>query len=54
MDGCIEKVEKAAFYVRTGDGLLKVTEVQLEGKKRMPVQAFLLGYPLTEGTILGE
>lgn len=52
--GCIEKVEKDAFYVRTGDGLLKVTEVQLEGKKRMPVQAFLLGYPLTEGTILGE
>ena len=52
--GSIEKVEKDAFYVRTGKGLLKVTEVQLEGKKRMKVKDFLLGYPLTEGILLGE
>lgn len=52
--GRIEKVVKDAFYVRTGDGLLKVLQVQLEGKKRMPVKDFLLGYPLAEGTVLGE
>lgn len=52
--GSICKVEKEAFYVQTGKGLLKVTEVQLEGKKRMRVKDFLLGYPLTEGILLGE
>lgn len=52
--GNIEKTEKDAFYVRCGDGWLKVTEVQLEGKKRMPVQAFLLGCPLEKGAVLGE
>lgn len=52
--GCVERVGKDAFYVRTGDGLLKVTQVQLEGKRRMPVKDFLLGYPLEEGLALGE
>lgn len=52
--GIVEKVEKDAFYVRTGDGLLKVTQVQLEGKKRMPVKDFLLGYPVEEGLALGD
>ncbi|MDE7014253.1 MAG: methionyl-tRNA formyltransferase, partial [Kineothrix sp.] len=51
--GRIEKVEKDAFYVRTGKGLLKVTQVQLEGKKRMWVKDFLLGYPLEAGDMLG-
>lgn len=52
--GCIMKVGKEAFYVKTGKGLLRVTQIQLEGKKRMQVKDFLLGYPLTEGTLLGE
>lgn len=52
--GRIEKVEKDAFYVRTGKGLLRVTQVQLEGKKRMAVKDFLLGYPMEIGDILGE
>lgn len=51
--GSIAKVEKDAFYVKTGSGLLKVTEVQLEGKKRMKVKDFLLGYSLQEGMVLG-
>ncbi|MBR6771499.1 MAG: methionyl-tRNA formyltransferase [Lachnospiraceae bacterium] len=51
--GSIVKVEKDAFYVKTGKYLLKITEVQLEGKKRMKVRDFLLGYPLMEGTFLG-
>ncbi len=52
--GRIEKVTKEAFYVRTGNGLLKVLQVQLEGKKRMRVKDFLLGCPLAEGDILGN
>lgn len=52
--GSIVKVEKDAFYVQTGQGILKVWEIQLEGKKRMKVKDFLLGYPLKEGIVFGE
>ena len=37
-----------------GEGLLKINEVQIQGKKRMPVKAFLLGHKVEEGTLLGE
>jgi methionyl-tRNA formyltransferase len=39
--------------VAAGDGLVFLREVQLEGKKRMPVQDFLRGYPLRPGERLG-
>lgn len=48
--GCIVAVEKDGIFVQTGDGILVLTEVQLEGKKRMPVEAFLNGYALEPGT----
>lgn len=54
LPGMITAVEKDAFYVQTGEGSLKVTEVQLEGKKRMAVKAFLLGCQLRPGERLGE
>lgn len=47
--GCITKVEKAGIKVQTGDGMLQLLEIQLEGKKRMPVDAFLNGYTVEEG-----
>ena len=49
--GSVAGVEKDAVYVRTGNGLLKVTQVQLEGKRRMGVKDFLLGCPLEEGCV---
>ena len=49
LPGTIASVEKDAFYVWTGDGILKVTQVQLEGKKRMEVKAFLPGYQIKPG-----
>ena len=52
--GTVVRVEKDSFYVQTGSGLLKINELQLEGKKRMDSAAFLRGYPMTEGTVLGE
>lgn len=51
--GAIIKVEKEAFYVQTGNGLLKVLELQIPGKKRMDVGAFLRGYQVKEGEMLG-
>lgn len=52
--GKVVLVEKDAFYVQTGDGLLKILAVQPEGKKRMAVKDFLLGYPVKAGEKLGE
>ncbi len=51
--GCVCKVTKDCLEVQTGDGVLSLAEVQLEGKKRMETGAFLRGYQLTEGTLLG-
>lgn len=51
--GTVCKVEKKSFSVQTGEGLLKILEVQLEGKKRMPADAFLRGFALKKGTELG-
>ena len=48
--GCIVKVEKDHILVQTGKGMLAISELQLEGKKRMPVEAFLNGYEIEEGT----
>ena len=47
--GTIVRVDRDAFYVQTGRGLLKILEVQPEGKKRMAVKDFLLGYPVKAG-----
>lgn len=51
--GTVTAVKKDAIYVRTGDKELKITQLQLEGKKRMPVKDFLLGYQIKAGEILG-
>lgn len=50
--GTIVLVEKDGFSVQTGAGLLKVTELQIPGKKRMDAGAFLRGYSIREGEIL--
>jgi len=39
--GRIISVQKKSFLVATGDGVLDVTEIQMPGKKPMPVAAFL-------------
>lgn len=51
--GTVIRVDGSAFFVKTGDGVLKITEVQLEGKKRMSVKDFLLGAKIQAGDVLG-
>ena len=51
--GEVTQFRKDALAVATGEGLLIIKELQLEGKKRMTVEAFLCGYHVQEGTILG-
>ncbi len=50
--GEVLSVAKDSITVQTGNGSLILKEVQLEGKRRMPVYDFLLGYPVKEGEIL--
>lgn len=52
--GTIVRVEKGCLEVQTGEGVLSLLEVQLEGKKRMETDAFLRGYSVEVGTCLGE
>ncbi|MDO5538799.1 MAG: methionyl-tRNA formyltransferase [Eubacteriales bacterium] len=51
--GTITEVTKQKIGVQTGDGLLYIEELQLEGKKRMPADAFLRGFELKHGMQLG-
>ena len=52
--GEIIYVGKDRIWIQTGDGILAVRELQLEGKKRMTTDAFLRGYPVECGTICGK
>lgn len=52
--GSIAGVTKNSIFVRTGQGLLKLVEVQLEGKKRMTADAFLRGFTVEAGIRLGK
>ena len=51
--GTVIRVDKDAFFVQTGKGVLRIREVQPEGKKRMAVKDFLLGYPVKAGDMFG-
>ena len=51
--GTVCEVKKDALCVQTGDGVLEILELQLEGKKRMDAATFLRGYKVETGTVLG-
>jgi len=51
--GEIVAVTRDRLWVATAGGLVAITELQLEGKKRMGVREFLGGHPIRTGTILG-
>ena len=52
--GTVILMDKKHFSVQTGDGMLEILELQLEGKKRMDADAFLRGYQVEDGIKLGE
>ena len=41
------------LWVGTGDGSILITDLQLEGKRRMDAKEFLRGHPIPAGTRLG-
>ncbi|MBI5407269.1 MAG: methionyl-tRNA formyltransferase [Nitrospirae bacterium] len=52
--GEIIRAQPDGIVVATGDGALKITEIQAEGKRRMPVAEYLRGHKVERGVILGS
>ena len=51
--GMIVGVDKETIFVQTGNGVLAIRQLQLEGKKRMSTHDFLLGCQVAVGELLG-
>ena len=47
--GCVAEVDKRQLLIQTGCGCLSVKSLQLEGKKRMEIDAFLRGNSIEKG-----
>jgi methionyl-tRNA formyltransferase len=52
--GTVLSADATGLQIQTGDGILNVTSLQLEGKKRMDIASFLRGCSIPVGTKLGE
>ena len=50
--GTITGISKGSIQVQTGNSVLSLRELQIEGKKRMDAGAFLRGYQIKEGMSL--
>ena len=53
LPGEVTEVTKDSITVATGDGELRIEELQLEGKKRMSCHDFLLGVKVQVGDSFG-
>lgn len=51
--GTVLRVDKHGILVAAGEGAVLLRDVQLEGKRRMPVRDFLLGHHVAVGTKFG-
>ena len=52
--GTVIETGKHSFFVACGEGVLEITEVQPESKKRMPAQVFLNAAAYRRATCLPE
>lgn len=52
--GEVLKADGGVLIVSTGDGTLRLLEVQLEGKRPLAVEDFLRGHRIASGEILGR
>lgn len=50
--GSVISTDNEGLKIQTGNGVLCVTSLQLEGKKRMDIAAFLRGYQIESGCIM--
>jgi len=42
------------LLVETGEGMVRIRELQAPGRRRLPASDFLRGFPIEEGTVLGS
>ncbi len=52
LPGTVLQADAKGFLVQTGQDILSIQELQLEGKKRMEASAFLRGYSVETGSVL--
>jgi len=52
--GRILQISKEGIVVATGKGNLLITELQIEGKKRISASDFISGYRISVGNVLGD
>lgn len=52
--GEIVKIDKQGIHIATLKGAVVVSELQMEGKKKMSAQEFIRGHPLKVGTLLSS
>jgi methionyl-tRNA formyltransferase len=50
--GIISIIDKSGLSVAASDGYVLLKDIQMAGKKRMPIGDFLRGYKLTPGSVL--
>ncbi len=50
--GRVLKGSKDGLDVETGQGIVRIRELQAPGKKRLPAEEFLRGFPIHRHTIL--
>lgn len=51
--GTVHSADGGRLFINTADTALELLSVQLEGKKRMDVKSFMLGYKINAGDKLG-
>ena len=52
--GAVQRADECGLLVGATGGVVLLGDVQLEGKKRMSARDFLLGHPISPGTLLGR
>ncbi|MFV0465104.1 MAG: methionyl-tRNA formyltransferase [Lachnospiraceae bacterium] len=52
--GQVIETDKEYIRVQTGEGSLDIFELQLEGKKRLDTETFLLGHKIKKGIVFGD
>jgi len=52
--GEVIDIDGTCIYVACGEGIIKITELQMEGRKRMDTSEFLKGHPVNIGSIFSE
>lgn len=54
LPGTIISADKNGLFVKTGEGILQIHEIQVDSSKRMSVASYLLGHSIEPNVVLGE